>query len=269
MTDGPLLPVSADPQLPAFATTAWSAREVQALERWRRTPPGGGTKVMLAGNRAGKAVQSWSAIEALDDVFQRRYWWTTKEIVTGEDVVVKLTFVAELDGGGRIVREVYGGRHYKPGDRSFVVGGSRLADALKAAEADAIKKLCAMLGMFQDVYRKTDAAEESHHARTLAVDSARNSQRQLSRAAAPADPRKQLIASAKRLGVTDWEGLHELLRAESLNDLADHLVSTSRAECRRDPCPFEHGVTDRDAAYRALAAWVKAQPEVTDARDPS
>lgn len=258
MTNGgnSLIPTGDEPQLPAFhGVSAWSQREVETLDKYRTVQRGGRTKAKTAGNREAPAVQTWAAIDALDDLFQRRYWITTQQFWQGDDVIVKVTFTAQLDGGGVIVREVYGGRN-KGGDKAFIVGGSRLADALKAAEGDALKKLCGMLGMFQDVYRKVDRDEEVHHTRTL--DSPRN-QAKRGTAPTPAPLQAQLIAAAKPLGVSSWEELHQLLGTDSVNDLADHLTRPL-TECSRDDCPYEHGVKDRPAAYKAIIAWVKEQP---------
>lgn len=261
------LPQQTAAPLPAFSTTAWSEREREVLERYAKTPDGGLTTVKLAHGDEGTGLHYWAATQALDDLFQGRYWYTTDERFEDEGVIVKLTFIGQLDDGGVIVRQSYGGRGGASG-KSFVVGGSRPADALKAALEDALKKLCATsFGMFQDVYRQRSEQEAHFYEKPQRRSPSQPRGGQAPRggraeaAAAEADRKAQraLFAAARENGLDSEEELKAFLKIPnekgSLSALANHMC-LAREKCGEEMCERPHGLPNRIAAFTAMRNWV-------------
>ena len=99
-------------------------------------------------------VSGWWMIEQLNSLFNRQWSWRIdREEVGQSQVWVRGVLTVRMAPGpdGLISKEAYGGADIK------MQGGSRIidiADDLKAASTDALKKAGSMLGIAADIYGK-------------------------------------------------------------------------------------------------------------------
>jgi len=102
-------------------------------------------------------VQGWWMIKQLNALFNRNWSWRIeKEEVGQSQVWVRGLLTVRMGPGpdGLVVKEAYGGADIKHFGGGNAKGGQviDIADDLKAASTDALKKAASMLGIAADIY---------------------------------------------------------------------------------------------------------------------
>ena len=102
-------------------------------------------------------VQGWWMIKQLNALFQRNWSWRIeKEEVGQSQVWVRGVLTVRMGPGpdGLVYKEAYGGADIKHFGGGNSKGGQviDIADDLKAASTDALKKAASMLGIAADIY---------------------------------------------------------------------------------------------------------------------
>jgi len=160
-------------------------------------------------------VSGWWMIEQLNALFNREWSWRIDREEVGQlQVWVRGVLTVRMSPGpeGLISKEAYGGADIKMQGGSKVID---IADDLKAASTDALKKASSMLGIAADIYGK-----HSDHANSTEVgfSSTRS---------------KVVISRASNLGMDEDQLKEWVITQEDINPKGDVMDDLSEAQMNK------------------------------------
>lgn len=131
-----------------------SERERSVRAQYERAPRRAVTYGVAADGQRVRSIKHTAAREALREYFGGRLVAIPQFEVyeATREVVCRLLVAGQTDDGGTVILTGIGGARWK--EKAWIQGHSPIADAYKAAEADAWKRCAFQLGLFRDIYER-------------------------------------------------------------------------------------------------------------------